>query len=64
MFYLGSPGFDIHGNPKKQIVKCPKCGNFMCVTSKIKEITTVTWIVDYKKAVKVREGSNHERGNI
>jgi hypothetical protein len=40
-FYVGSPGFDISGNPKVQIVKCPVCHNYMIITSRIREETLV-----------------------
>ena len=36
-FFVGSPGFDFRGNPKKQIVKCSKCSNYCIVTSEIEE---------------------------
>ena len=37
MFCLGSPGFDLHGNSKTQIIKCPKCKNYFTVTTEIEE---------------------------
>ena len=37
MFFVGSPGFDIHGKPKELIVKCPKCSTYISVTCEIME---------------------------
>ena len=37
MFFIGSPGFSIYGKPKTQTVKCPKCKNYITITSKIEE---------------------------
>ena len=34
---LGSPGFDIQGNPKKQEIKCNHCKNFIEITCEIEE---------------------------
>ena len=36
-FFVGSPGFDIFGKPKIQIVKCPRCKNYFTVTCEIEE---------------------------
>jgi hypothetical protein len=36
-FSWGGPGFDIFGKPKKQIIKCPHCNNYMLITSEIEE---------------------------
>lgn len=41
MFFIGSPGFDIHGNPKELVLRCPKCGNDMIITCKIDEKVVV-----------------------
>ena len=37
MFWVGSPVFDIFGKPKILTVKCPKCKNYITITSKIEE---------------------------
>lgn len=37
MFFVGSPGFDIFGKPKVQIIKCPRCKNYFTITCKIEE---------------------------
>jgi len=37
MYFVGSPGFDIRGNPKTQTIKCPKCKNYFTITCKIEE---------------------------
>lgn len=48
----GSPGYDIIKNrPKKQIVKCPKCGNYNLITSAIEEKVIVR-LID-KKAYEI-----------
>ena len=36
-FFVGSPGFDLHGNPKEIIVKCEKCGTYNSVISIVEE---------------------------
>jgi len=50
---VGSPGFDIYGKPKEQIVKCPKCHNYMLVRSEIEEKLIVEMID--KKAYELEE---------
>ena len=40
-FFVGSPGFDIRGNPKEIIVKCPKCGTYNVITCEIEERVVV-----------------------
>jgi len=52
-FFVGSPGFDIYGKPKEQIVKCPKCHNYMLVRSEIEEKLIVEMID--KKAYELEE---------
>lgn len=36
-FFVGSPGFDIHGNSKEITVKCSKCGTYNIITCEIEE---------------------------
>lgn len=63
-FFVGSPGFDLRGNPKKQIVKCPKCHNYMRVRSEVEEKLIVEMIesepyeVEGKVIVRVKEWIN------
>ena len=50
-FFVGSPGFDLHGNPKEIIVKCDKCHNYMSVTSIIEERVIVKSLgKEYRRA--------------
>ena len=51
-FYVGAPGYDLHGNPLTQIVKCEKCGNYCSVTSVIEESVEVVCLgKEYKDRV-------------
>lgn len=48
-FFVGSPGFDVFGKPKIQIIKCPRCKNYFTITCKIEEKVIVRVLATISK---------------